>query len=265
MSDEYKHSDLITANSSLFVFMNLAIVILAAGKGTRMQSDLAKVLHPLANKPLIHWVLDAAQQAHPQRVVAIVGHQAERVESIVREQFPDVEFALQSEMNGTGHAVQQAEPLLHDFEGDILITCGDVPLLRGETMQQLVEERRKNDAAASMLIGVVDEPGSYGRVLCDDDGRVHEIIEAKDASPEVLALNRVNAGTYCFKAQALWSQLGKITSNNASNEYYLTDVVGLLTKSGERVNGIFIDELEMTGVNTKAQLEELEEVLRQRN
>jgi UDP-N-acetylglucosamine diphosphorylase/glucosamine-1-phosphate N-acetyltransferase len=244
--------------------MNLAIVILAAGKGTRMQSDLAKVLHPLAGKPLIHWVLEASQQVEPTRIVAIVGHQAERVQGTVHAQFPNVEFALQSEMKGTGHAVQQAAPLLQDFDGDILITCGDVPLLRGETMKQLVEERRNGDAAASMLIGVVDEPGSYGRVLCDDDGRVHEIIEAKDASPEVLSLNRVNAGTYCFKAQALWSQLNNINSNNASGEYYLTDVVGLLTRSGERVNGIFIDELQMTGVNTKQQLEELETVLKQR-
>jgi UDP-N-acetylglucosamine diphosphorylase/glucosamine-1-phosphate N-acetyltransferase len=244
--------------------MNLAIVILAAGKGTRMQSDLAKVLHPLAGKPLIHWVLEAAQQVEPTRTVVIVGHQAQRVEAVVREQFSNVDFALQSEMLGTGHAVQQAAPLLQDFDGDILITCGDVPLLRGETMQKLVAERRKDDAAASMLIGVVDEPGSYGRVLCEDDGRVHQIIEAKDASPEVLALNRVNAGTYCFKSSALWSQLNNITSNNASNEYYLTDVVGLLTRAGKKVNGVFIEELEMTGVNTRAQLDELEAVLQER-
>ena len=249
--------------SAFIVFiMNLAIVVLAAGKGTRMQSDRAKVLHELCDKPLIAWVLEAAQQTNPQRVVVIVGHQAEEVKAAVRERFPNVEFVLQSEMLGTGHAVQQAEKVLADFDGDILVTCGDVPLLAGETMQKLVEQRAQQDAAASMLIGVVDEPGSYGRVLCEDDGTVHQIIEAKEASPEVLALNRVNAGTYCFRADALWPQLSRVDSNNASGEFYLTDVVGLLAQNGERVGGIFISEREMTGVNTRAQLEQLEAELR---
>jgi len=238
--------------------MSLAIVILAAGKGTRMQSDLAKVLHPLGHKPLIAWVIEAAQQLSPDRIVVIVGHQADAVREAVNARFQGVEFALQSEMRGTGHAVQQVEPLLKEFAGDIIVTCGDVPLLRGETMRDLLQSRRGAKAAASMLIGVVDEPGSYGRVLCDDDGTVHQIIEAKDAAPEVLALKTVNSGTYCFDAAGLWPQLARLDANNASGELYLTDVIGFFTQNGERVSGTFISEREMTGINTRAQLDELE-------
>ena len=240
----------------------LAVVILAAGKGTRMQSDMAKVLHPLCGKPLVAWVIEAAQALSPTRIVVIVGHQAERVQAEVDNRFQNVEFALQSQMLGTGHAVQQAEPLLKDFEGDIVVTCGDTPMLTGETLQKLVAAKRESGAAASMLIGVVDEPGSYGRVRCDEDGTVHEIIEAKDADEATLALRTVNAGTYCFEGSVLWPQLAKLKSTNASGEFYLTDVVGFLTSEGAQVAGIFIAEREMTGVNTRDQLEELEFILR---
>jgi bifunctional UDP-N-acetylglucosamine pyrophosphorylase/glucosamine-1-phosphate N-acetyltransferase len=243
--------------------MALAVVILAAGKGTRMQSDLAKVLHPLCGKPLVAWVIEAAKTTIPDRVVVIVGHQAQAVQDEVNARFgPSIEFAVQSEMLGTGHAVQQAAPLLQEFEGDVIVTCGDVPLLTGETLQKLVAAKRDSGASASMLIGVVDEPGSYGRVLCDEDGTVHEIIEAKDAAPEVLEKRTVNAGTYCFDSRKLWQQLGKLGNNNASGEFYLTDVVGFLTQAGEKVAGLFITEREMTGINTKDQLDELEFTLR---
>ena len=238
--------------------MKLAVVILAAGKGTRMQSDLAKVLHHLLGKPLVAHVLEAVAPLAPARTVVIVGHQAQDVQDAIENDFPDTEFALQSEMLGTGHAVQQTAELLQDFEGDILVTCGDVPLLTTETMRQLVEKRGADNAAASMLIGVLDEPGSYGRVLCEDDGQVHSIIEAKDADGDTLQKRTVNAGTYCFQSAKLWPQLAKLNAENAAGELYLTDVIGLLTQAGERVNGVFISEREMTGINTKQQLEELE-------
>jgi bifunctional N-acetylglucosamine-1-phosphate-uridyltransferase/glucosamine-1-phosphate-acetyltransferase GlmU-like protein len=166
-------------------------------------------------------------------------------------------------MKGTGHAVQQAETALSDFEGDILVTCGDVPLITAATLQQLVTTRQEHDAAASMLVAQLDEPGSYGRVLCDpDDGSVTQIVEAKDATPEILAVKDVNAGTYCFDSRYLWPQLGRINSDNNSGELYLTDVIGLLTENGARVDAVFIKEREMTGINTRAQLQELEEQLR---
>jgi len=242
--------------------MALAVVILAAGKGTRMQSDLAKVLHPLCGKPLVVWAIEAAQTVAPERIVVIVGHQAQSVQDEVSSRFPGTEFARQEEMLGTGHAVQQAAPLLQDFQGDVIVTCGDVPLLTGETLQKLVTAKHESGASASMLIGVLDEPGSYGRVLCDEDGTVHEIVEAKDASPEQLEKRTVNSGTYCFEATKLWPHLARLGNSNASGEFYLTDVIGFLTQAGEKVAGIFITEREMTGINTRDQLEELEFTLR---
>ncbi|MDQ3815085.1 MAG: NTP transferase domain-containing protein, partial [Armatimonadota bacterium] len=242
----------------LLFSMNLAIIILAAGKGTRMKSDLAKVLHPLCGKPLIAWVLEATQALEPQRTVVVVGHQAAAAEAAVRERFDGIEFVTQPAMLGTGHAVQQAEELLKDFDGDILVTCGDVPLITTETLRRLADKRHEHDAAASMLVATIENPGSYGRVLCEPDGRVTQIVEAKDATPEIIAVKNVNAGTYCFASHALWEQLGRITNENKSGEYYLTDVVGLLTAAGQRVNAVFIDEREMTGINTREELEALE-------
>ena len=243
--------------------MSLAILVLAAGKGTRMESDLPKILHQLRGQSLLAHVLEASRRLNPTRLIAIVGHKADLVESEIAPAFPEVEFVLQREMNGTGHAVMQAEEALKGFEGDIVVTCGDAPLLTSETLFDLVEKRRHNDAAASMLVGRLDSPGSYGRVVLAEGGHVQEIVEAKDASPEILALPTVNAGTYCFRSADLWAQLSKIGNNNKSGEYYLTDVVGLLTQAGEKVVGILIEEREMTGINTKAELAALEQQLQQ--
>lgn len=243
--------------------MSLAILVLAAGKGTRMESDLPKVLHQLRGQSLLAHVLESSRRLNPSRLIAIVGHKAELVQSEIAPVFPEVEFVLQSEMKGTGHAVMQAEEALKGFEGDIVVTCGDAPLLTSETLFDLVEKRRHSDAAASMLVGRVDTPGSYGRVVMEEGGTVSEIVEAKDASPEILALPTVNAGTYCFRTADLWAQLSQIGNNNKSGEYYLTDVVGLLTKAGEKVVGILIEEREMTGINTKAELAALEQQLQE--
>ncbi len=238
-------------------FMSLALIILAAGKGTRMESDLAKVLHPLCEKPLILWALESASKLNPERVVVVVGHQSEAVKSEVARVFSHVEFALQSEMRGTGHAVQQCEEILQDFQGDIVVTCGDVPLLQSSTLSALVACRHEANAAASLLVSRMENAGSYGRVL-ESDGLVSKIVEAKDAKPQELSCKTVNAGTYCFESSALWRELKKIEGNNASGELYLTDVIGLLTQNGERVVAVEVSEREMIGINTRAQLQNLE-------
>ena len=238
--------------------MSLALIILAAGKGTRMESDLAKVLHPLCDKPLVIWALESAASLQPERVVVVVGHQAPAVQDRVLEDFPHAEFATQNQMLGTGHAVQQCENVLQNFRGDIVISCGDVPLLRSETLQNLVNHRRETDAAAALLVATIAEPGSYGRVIRDAQGVVEKIVEAKDANVEEKLCRDVNAGTYCFESEALWRELAKIGNSNASGEYYLTDVVGLLTQNGERVVSVSVSEREMTGINTRAQLLQLE-------
>ena len=246
--------------------MNLAIIVLAAGKGTRMESDLAKVLHSLCGKPLIAWVLDTIRTLEPQRTVVVVGHQAEKVEAAVRERFVDssnIEFVTQSRQLGTGHAVQQTQELLHDFNGDIIVMGGDSPLIEAATLRHLVEKRRRDGAAASMLIAQVQDPGNYGRVLLEADGSVQRIVEAKDADAEVRACKNINAGTYCFESSALWQQLARINNQNKSGEYYLTDVVGLLTEAGERVEAVVVAEREITGINTRAELGALEAQLRE--
>lgn len=241
--------------------MNLAVIVLAAGKGTRMESDLAKVLHPLRGRPLIHWVLDAATPLQSSRTVLVVGHQGERVYEVVRSAFAQAEFVTQPEMLGTGHAVMQTEPLLRDFDGDIIVICGDTPLIETATLQKLVETRRQNQSAAAMLVCELNEPGAYGRVLMNADGSVQRIVEAKDATLDELSVQTVNAGTYCFESAQLWATLAKVNSENAAGEYYLTDVVGLLTGKGKRVDAVAVSEREMTGINTRAQLQELESAL----
>jgi len=243
--------------------MKLAFVILAAGKGTRMESDLAKVLHSLCGKPLLAWVLETARALEPQRVVAVVGHQAEAVQDAVRPNFPNTEFALQSEMLGTGHAVMQAEVLLGGFEGDIIVTCGDAPLITEATFRSLAQIRESLDASAAMVYATEENPGSYGRVILDDSRTiVQKIVEFKDATDEEKACQTVNAGTYCFRAADLWQFLKGIGNSNKSGEYYLTDVVGLMTEAGKKVAAVEIASREMVGVNTRAELLQLETELR---
>ena len=241
--------------------MSLAILVLAAGKGTRMESDLPKVLHPLLDKPLLAHVLDAAKPLSPDRLICIVGHRADLVEARIAPDYPAVEFVNQGEMLGTGHAVSQAQNALSNFKGDIIVTCGDAPLLTAATLGDLRRKRAHFDAAAAMLVGRIENAGSYGRVVMDEGGQVSEIVEAKDASPEILALPTVNAGTYCFRSGDLWEALARVGNQNKAGEFYLTDVVGLLREAGQRVVGELISEREMTGVNTKAELAELNQQL----
>lgn len=237
---------------------SLAIIILAAGKGTRMESDLAKVLHPLCGRPLVAWVLETVAPLQAERTVVVVGHQAEAVEAAVNQRFNGISFARQTEMLGTGHAVQQAQQALEGFVGDIIITCGDAPLIETSTLQRMVEQRRATGAVGVMMVAELDDPGSYGRVLCDEEGSVSQIVEKKDATPEQLAVRTVNAGTYCFHSDQLWRYLAQIDNNNKSGEYYLTDVVGLLTAAGQKVYAVSVDAREMTGINTRAELAALE-------
>ncbi len=226
-----------------------------------MESDLPKVLHPLSGKPLLAHVLDAAAQLSPDRLICIVGHRADEVEAQIKPDYPNAEFVNQGEMLGTGHAVGQAKDALEGFEGDIIVTCGDAPLLTAATLGDLRRKRAHHDAAAAMLVGRLDNPGSYGRVVMSEGGDVSEIVEAKDANGEVLALPTVNAGTYCFVASDLWTALASVGNDNKAREYYLTDVVGLLREAGKSVVGELISEREMTGINTRAELAELEQQL----
>ncbi len=233
---------------------DLYAVVLAAGKGTRMKSDIAKVLHPLGGKPLLRHVVEALAPLEPAKTVVVVGHQADDVAAISTG--PGVTTALQAEQLGTGHAVDMARPELEGRDGVTLVLCGDVPLLRTSTIRDLVETTRAKNAAATVLTAVAEDPTGYGRIVRDDDGRVRAIVEHKDATDEQRKIREYNTGTWCFDNARLWSVLSRLDRDNVQGEYYLTDVVELFVAEGEVVAAsVCEDEREVQGVNTVDDLE----------
>jgi bifunctional UDP-N-acetylglucosamine pyrophosphorylase / glucosamine-1-phosphate N-acetyltransferase len=240
----------------------LAAVILAAGKGTRMRCKTPKVIQPVAGRPMIlyAWELTGALQASP--VVAVVGPQAEPVtRALPAEGWRAVE---QTEQLGTGHALRQTEELLKDFPGDVLVLHADVPLLRAETLQRLVETHRRSGAVATLLTAVMERPGRLGRVVRQANGQVARIVEALDASEAERAIREINTGTYCFQASFVYAALHDLSSENVKGEYYLTDVIGAACRSGCRVQAVQCDDWrEAVGVDSKADLARAEALIRQ--
>tara|TARA_B100002051_G_scaffold20266_2_gene15903 strand:- start:477 stop:1826 length:1350 start_codon:yes stop_codon:yes gene_type:complete len=238
----------------------LAVAVLAAGKGTRMKSNLPKVLQPLAGATLVERVLASARNLQPERRLLIVGHQAERVE----QQLSGVgalEFVLQHPQNGTGHAVQQLLAPLANFEGELLVLNGDVPLLRAETIDQLVNTHRSSGAQVTLLTARLEDPTGYGRVFADEHGQVSSIIEHRDCSEEQRRNNLTNAGIYCFNWRALAEVLPKLSTDNDQGELYLTDTVAMLDKA---MHVEVADPDEVNGINNRQQLAQCETMLQER-
>src|SRR2546425_1324735 len=233
--------------------MPLDVIVLAAGQGKRMRSDLPKVLHPIAGRPLLAYVLDTARALKPRRTVVVHGHGAEKVRAAFAQ--APVEWVLQAEQLGTGHAVQQAMSQL-GRDGDILILYGDVPLVRRESLQRLIEAAREGVA---VMTTEVDQPKGYGRIVRNSSGSVERIAEEKDATSAERAIREINAGFMALNAKRLDGWLGKIGNRNAQKEYYLTDIVTLAVKEGVRVAAVKVDDpMEVAGVNSKAELAALE-------
>ena len=241
---------------------SLSVVVLAAGKGTRMHSSLAKVLHPLAGNPLIAYVLASVQPLAPQHLIAVVGHQADAVRQ-VSERF-GARSVVQEPQLGTGHAVAQAATLLHGFDGDVLVLCGDVPLLQTATLRRMLDEHRGRQAALTMLTTCLDDPKGYGRILRDGQGAVTSIVEELDATAPQKDVREVNSGVYCLRASFLFDALPRVGRRNAQGEQYLTDVVGLAARDGLPIADVATKPDEIRGVNTPADLAFLETVLRHR-
>lgn len=239
---------------------NLAIIVLAAGLGKRMKSNLAKVLHKICNKPMIEYVLDTLSFFLSSRIIVVVGHQADEVGKLLKDR--KVEIVIQKELLGTGHAVAQTEKVLSDFEGDILIVCGDTPLLKSNTLQRLCQIHQQSEATITILTTTLNDPTGYGRILTDASGRICKIIEDKDANQEEKEIKLVNTGTYCFKSKKLFAALKKITNDNKQKEFYLTDVVGLLKKEGEKIVALESpDPIEVMGINTQEELQKAEKII----
>ncbi len=242
---------------------DVTALVLAAGMGKRMNSDLAKVLHPMAGQPLLAHVLDCLDDLGVGRRVVVVGHQRERVIAAF-EGRAGLDWAVQAEQCGTGHAVMMAEPNLAAFEGTLLVVCGDTPLLGAATLHALLQTHRRSGAAVTVLSMRLPDPKGYGRVVRTPDGAgIERIVEEKDASPEIRALDEVNSGIYAFDWPALRAVLSKLSTNNAQREYYLTDTVTLLQAAGRRAAvELAPDERELRGINTVDQLAEAEAIWR---
>lgn len=238
---------------------SLAISILAAGKGTRMRSSLPKVLHRLSGRTLVENVIASTALVNPERKIAIVGYAADQVKTALSD-IPDLEFAVQAEQLGTGHAVQQVIPLLEGFKGNLLVLNGDVPLLKAETIEQMVATHTENGNAATILTAQMDDPTGYGRVFCDDNLIVTEIIEHRDCTETQRNNNRINAGIYCFNWEALMTILPHLKADNDQQEYYLTDVI----KDLSPVMAMDVSTSEIAGINNRKQLAEAEAVMQKR-
>lgn len=237
-------------------------IILAAGQGKRMKSKLYKVLHPVCGKPMVGHVLDTVGKAGVTRNIVVVGHGAEAVKSYLGSA---ADYVLQEQQLGTGHAVKMAKDMLGNEEGTTIVICGDTPLVTEETLEGLMELHESRGAAATVLTAHMDNPAGYGRVIRSSEGSVTKIVEQKDCSPEEDAVQEINTGTYCFDNAKLFAALDKVTNNNAQQEYYLTDVVGIFREAGETVEAYMTeDAAESIGVNDRVALSEAEGFMRQR-
>lgn len=243
---------------------SVASIVLAAGKGTRMKSGLIKVLHPVAGRPMISWPVAAAREAGSDPIVLVIGHQANAVQGTFRGA-PDIRCAMQEEQLGTGHAVACALDSLSGFRGTVLILCGDTPLLRTETLTNMLEYHRDNKAAITVLTALMDDPYGYGRIVRDASGHVTRIVEQKDADPEEQEIREINSGIYCMDSDFLFNNIRNISNNNAQGEYYLTDLLSIAVAKGLSCLAVSTaDADEIMGVNDRAQLAEAGRVLRRR-
>ncbi|HEX5807682.1 MAG TPA: bifunctional UDP-N-acetylglucosamine diphosphorylase/glucosamine-1-phosphate N-acetyltransferase GlmU, partial [Anaerolineales bacterium] len=242
--------------------MKVTAVLLAAGQGTRMKSDLPKVLHPLCGKPMLWHVLEALKSATTEKPVVVVGHGAEAVQKYLAE---SADCVLQEPQLGTGHAAMQAEALLRGKTDYVIVTYADMPLLRGETFQRLVETQRSNPGPFSLLTVIADDPRGFGRIVRNDDGTVEAIVEEYVATPEQRLIKELNVGAYCFQADWLWDALHRIEKNPRKGEYYLTDIVEIAIRDDLPVQAVVHDDfIETIGINSRVHLAEAESALRMR-
>ncbi|MGG1660095.1 sugar phosphate nucleotidyltransferase [Brevibacillus sp. NRS-1366] len=242
--------------------MNIHAIVLAAGKGTRMNSDLYKVMHPVCGKPMIEHVTQLLEELSLHRLVVVIGHGAEAVKEQLGER---VGYAYQHEQLGTAHAVWMANDILAEHEGITIVINGDTPLVKPQTLRNLLNHHQSKQAAATVLTSIVDDPTGYGRIIRDENGDVRRIVEEKDATLGQKKVREISTGIFCFDNQKLFQTLPQVTNENAQGEYYLPDVLSLLQEQGSLISAYATDDpSEGTGVNDRVQLANLELLMRKR-
>lgn len=241
---------------------NVMAIVMAAGKGTRMKSKKSKLVQKIYGKEVVKRAVENAEKAGIKDIVAVVGYMKEEVMAVLGD---SVKYAKQEEMLGTGHAVMQAKEYLRGKKGKVLVLNGDVPLIRPETLNKLIEKSIENKEYVTLLTAIYDNPTGYGRIVRDEGGNISAIVEEKDTTEEQKEIKEINAGIYCFDIEELLAALEKIQPNNAQGEYYLTDVIQIMNEKGLKTGAVIVeDNTEILGINDRIQLEMLTKVLQMR-
>jgi len=236
----------------------IGTIILAAGKGTRMKSDKPKVIFQLAGKPMINRVINTSEKIKSDLIAIVVGYKKDLVINLIPEK-ENIIFIEQKEQLGTGHAVMMCKEAFQGFFGVIFILCGDVPLLRHQTLEKMLKQHILNNANCTVLTAIMEDPAMYGRIVRNKQGNVDGIVEFKDADDSIRKIKEINTGIYCFNAADLFNALSKIDNNNKQQEYYLTDTIKILNSCGKKVISVVLEDLlEVSGINSREQLQALE-------
>ena len=238
---------------------NVAAIVLAAGRGTRMKSEIPKVLHRIHSKPVLKFVMEALDSAGVERKVLVLGYKDKEI----KDTFLGIETVVQDKLLGSGDAVKRVKKVLSDFEGDILVLCGDTPLIHKETIENLIKRHRKEKASCTILTSSLAEPAGYGRILRGAGGKIVKVIEEEDTSIYEKAIDEINVGCYCFAKDSLFPYLEKIKINPGKGEYYFTDIIGLLSAGDKKIASVSCDEpAEATGINSRLDLAKASDYLK---
>ncbi len=240
-----------------------ATIILAAGKGTRMKSQIAKALHPIQGRAMLYYPIKLAKDIESDRVIVVVGHQAE----LIREAMDDgnLIFVHQEQQLGTGHAIQQTKDTLNDFDGHVLILCGDVPLLLPSTVKAMTAMHIKSHASITVLTALLEDPSGYGRIVKDERNNVRKIVEERDADDNEKKIKEINTGIYCAQSRFLFEAVEQIDDNNVQKEYYLTDIIEIASRRKAKViSSTVADPVEVMGINTMEDLEKANSIMTER-
>ncbi|MDD5622591.1 MAG: bifunctional UDP-N-acetylglucosamine diphosphorylase/glucosamine-1-phosphate N-acetyltransferase GlmU [Actinomycetota bacterium] len=244
---------------------DLSLIVLAAGKGKRMKSEIPKVLHRISGQPLLHYVLSAGTGLNPKNIFVITGQKKEPVSDYIKKNYPGTRTVPQQDQLGTAHAVSMVKKYKMDFGENILILSGDTPLINIGTLKKLVEYRINSRSSASLITSLFPDPEGYGRIIKDREGNIIKIVEETDASPEEKKIHEVNSSIYCFDKESLFENIEMIKDQNKQKEYYLTDIIETIVKKGKKVNSLKIpDYLEIMGINNRFQLSIMENIMQKK-